>query len=128
MCVDRHGALALVETSPVKTVTLVQRPATDIETAAGWIDAEDVGAERGKRGATERRGDEGRDLDDPKSSENRTPDGFAYPISRRKARRISGSPGPSLLGICQGLRSLLSEARWQRFVNVFEDRSGSSSR
>src|SRR5207245_2852953 len=62
--IDRDRALALVEAGPVQAASTMERPAADVDTTAGRIDADDVGAHRRQRRAAERRGDECRDLHD----------------------------------------------------------------
>src|SRR5450759_4626116 len=49
--VDHHRALALVEAGPVEAAAAMQRPAVDIDSSAGWIDPDHVGAERRQGGA-----------------------------------------------------------------------------
>src|SRR4029077_10816452 len=68
--VEGDGPLALVEAGPVQAHALVgDGPALVVETATDGVEADHVGTELGKREPAERRGDEGRSLDDAQSRE-----------------------------------------------------------
>src|SRR4029077_7730165 len=65
-----HRALALVQSRPVKTASVVKRPAVDVDPTAGRIDADDVRAQSREGATAERRGDECRVLNDAQPGEN----------------------------------------------------------
>ena len=100
--VERDRALRLVQAAPEQADAVVgHRPAPLVEAAAERVDPDHVGAELRERHAAERRGDEGRRLDDAHAGEDRiahrgaAPDGaapaFSASSSRLRATTFSAS-------------------------------------